>query len=499
MTKYTFPIKKTSSGSHTTVGGLFDKSFNSYLFINHNLVVNNTKTNKRANTLKKGIDDNISFYDRRLPSDPIHILDTNDIISDNKDRIIYSLKKGNEANVYNANIIDISGENAVGFFIRDIDDRNVKYYGSLKFINFNSKDNQLLKKYPYFTIEKASRGYSGCISDEKGNCVNVYKDKNELPYKIKMEEEIDSIQPKVFEEIEKDEKNGGNMAKNLAVLIKKDKSKALNKLSDETESGHILALLKSKKEVFEIVKDAAISDDIIASLTSTISGFIDKPCVDNNQIKLKIAKGENYGEINTAKVIDESGKDITEFSNIGYFFQDNYLHTSNYITGINIRVPKEFSFLKVVTNDKGECKFALCNSLGNLLFDHKKYDLEYSQLPKFVENSHIQITTSDFNKHHHCHTWRPLLQLKKGDKEIEVDVYEIATNQRVGTLIDEFVYYKNNKLHYKNNHNSVRECCYSDNLQTSLNNSLSIRGDMDYPDSIVNLEQSFDYSDQPLI
>ncbi|XP_008486370.3 putative ankyrin repeat domain-containing protein 31, partial [Diaphorina citri] len=103
----------------------------------------------------------------------------------------------------------------------------------------------------------------------------------------------------------------------------------------------------------------------------------------------KIVKGENYGDISSTKISNEKNNDVGNFSNIGYFFQDNELYIRNYFTDKNIKIPQEFSFLRVVRDDDGELKLALCNSLGNLLSEYKKYDPEYRELPDFVENSHI--------------------------------------------------------------------------------------------------------------
>ncbi|MDN5248122.1 MAG: hypothetical protein QWI36_03220 [Wolbachia endosymbiont of Tyrophagus putrescentiae] len=209
---------------------------------------------------------------------------------------------------------------------------------------------------------------------------------------------------------------------------------------------------------------------------------------------LTITQGNNYGEISNAKVVDKKGKSIAAFSDIGYFFQGDELYIRNHITNTNIRIPQEFNFLRAVENDAGEYKFALCNSLGNLLSVYKKYDPEYAQLPKFVETSHISLERGGvFNKCCHCHNWRPLFQLRKDFVGEGVDVYEIVTNEKVGQLIDEFIYYKNGSLHYKNYHNiAEKECCYGKGLYVSLDNNLSMkRSDGEF----IELEQSFSFSE----
>ena len=211
-------------------------------------------------------------------------------------------------------------------------------------------------------------------------------------------------------------------------------------------------------------------------------------------MSFKIIKGESYGDISSTKISNEKNNDIGNFSNIGYFFQNNELYIRNYFTDTNIRIPKEFSFLRVVRDDDGELKLALCNSLGNLLSEYKKYDPEYRELPDFVENSHICLQKS--RTLNLSYDWRPLLQLKNDSEWQSVSVYKVMTNRKVGHLIDEFIYYdRDNKLHYKNYHNLEinGDCCYRENLYVNFSNKLFIYGNDIENDTIpIQLEQSLD-------
>lgn len=221
--------------------------------------------------------------------------------------------------------------------------------------------------------------------------------------------------------------------------------------------------------------------------------FIDHNSTQAN-MSFKIIKGENYGDISSTKISDEKNNDIGNFSNIGYFFQDNELYIRNYFTGINIKVPQEFSFLRAVRDDDGELKLVLCNSLGNLLSEYKQYDPEYRELPYFVENSHICLQKG--RTLNLSYDWRPLFQLKNDYEGQSVSVYKVITNRKIGQLIDEFIYYdRNNNLHYKNYHNleTNKDCCYRENLYVNFSNKLFIYGNDTENDNIpVQLEQSLD-------
>ncbi|WP_341810868.1 ankyrin repeat domain-containing protein [Wolbachia endosymbiont (group B) of Chesias legatella] len=211
-------------------------------------------------------------------------------------------------------------------------------------------------------------------------------------------------------------------------------------------------------------------------------------------MSFKIVKGENYGDISSTKVSNEKNNDVGNFSSIGYFFQDNELYIRNYFTDRNIKIPQEFSFLRVVRDDDGELKLALCNSLGNLLSEYKKYDSEYRELPDFVENSHICLQKG--RTLNLSYDWRPLFQLKNDSEGRSVSVYKVITNRKVGQLIDEFIYYdRNNNLHYKNYHNleTNKDCCYRENLYVNFGNKLFIYENDTENDNIpVQLEQSLD-------
>ncbi|WP_410542551.1 hypothetical protein [Wolbachia endosymbiont of Tetranychus urticae] len=210
----------------------------------------------------------------------------------------------------------------------------------------------------------------------------------------------------------------------------------------------------------------------------------------NVNMSLKIIKGESYGEISSAKIVDSQNNDIGTFANIGYFFQNGDLHIRNHITETNIKVPKEFHFLRTVYDREGRLKLALCNSLGNLLSEYKKYDPEYRELPKFVEMNHLSLERGEVLKY--CYDWRPIFHLKDKTTGGKVDVFKVQQGEKkIGTLIDEFIFYKDNRLHYKNNSDLVEECCYSENLYTGFDNKLSIS---DINNITINLEQSLNWN-----
>ncbi|APR98353.1 collagen-like domain-containing protein [Wolbachia endosymbiont of Folsomia candida] len=183
------------------------------------------------------------------------------------------------------------------------------------------------------------------------------------------------------------------------------------------------------------------------------------------KLQLRVTQGESYDQDkNQANIeLEMEGKSvvIATFLEIGYFFKNDDLYIRNHIKGENILIPKNFHFLKVVEDGLDNYNLAFCNNLGNLFFDHKKYDPEYADLPeehKLIDLKYIKNAANiDLSKYYY-HTNTPLFAVTQGELEghsledYRADVYEIAKDKKIGTLIDEFGFFENGKFHHMDHH-----------------------------------------------
>ncbi|WP_254229430.1 hypothetical protein [Wolbachia pipientis] len=503
MEKYTFQIRRDGD-SFKVLGGLIHLPSRSYILLStqDKLLVSDRDSKREKNINDKNLilkrqgrgeivlcDGNNRIY-AEVPEDTI--------ISDQVKDLLKVLNEKGNLNITIANII--GSENYCVRLSKYQPGKNLD--GILNFVDFYNKDNQILKKYNYLTIEKGDQGYSGCISDSEGKCQNIYSYNdidNTQDKQTFYSFPVNSIDPdKIDQSLLKRLSNDSYESKisdNLANIINNNEENreiVLRKLQNQEERETLLDFLESDNEIFELIKGYVLSDNADCNADQYIKKLVTKLKNHNQDVNmsLKIIKGENYGEISSAKIVDNQNNDIGTFANIGYFFQNGDLHIRNHITETNIKVPKEFHFLKTVYDREGRLKLALCNSLGNLLSEYKKYDPEYRELPKFVEINHLSLERGEVLKY--CYDWRPIFHLKDKTTGGKVDVFKVQQGEKkIGTLIDEFIFYKDNRLHYKNNSDLVEECCYNENLYTGFDNKLSIS---DINNITINLEQSLNWN-----
>ncbi|WCR53265.1 MAG: hypothetical protein PG981_000287 [Wolbachia endosymbiont of Ctenocephalides orientis wCori] len=179
----------------------------------------------------------------------------------------------------------------------------------------------------------------------------------------------------------------------------------------------------------------------------------------------KLVAGDSYsGSKQEAKITCEvQGKEVVvaAFSQLGFFFRNDELYIRNHITAHNLHIPKDFHFLTVVENGLSDYRLALCNHLGNLLFDYKKYDREYQNLPeeyKLINPKCVKGSADIDVSEYYFHTYAPQFAIRKDGNDGQfsehygADVYEVQKNEKVGALIDEIGFFENEKFYYINNH-----------------------------------------------
>ena len=186
---------------------------------------------------------------------------------------------------------------------------------------------------------------------------------------------------------------------------------------------------------------------------------------------LKIVPGKPYSESNRREVevrLEKEGKETTiaTFPTVGYFFQGDELCIRN-VEGNSILIPKDFHFLKFVKIGFNSYKLDFCNNLGNSFFKHKEYDKVYAGLHencKCIDLKYIKDPVKiDLGNCCSYHGHRPQFTIKKRDTEGQssenhiADIYLTKENGKIGALIDEFVFFDNDKLYYVNHQELAKE------------------------------------------
>lgn len=69
---------------------------------------------------------------------------------------------------------------------------------------------------------------------------------------------------------------------------------------------------------------------------------------------------------------------IATLPKIGYHMLNGELVVRNHITEEEVKIPRDFHYLKVVKSNHDDYKLTFCNFLGNEFFEYKKYDPQYS-------------------------------------------------------------------------------------------------------------------------
>ncbi|MDG7053267.1 MAG: hypothetical protein LKM45_05320 [Wolbachia endosymbiont of Alcedoecus sp.] len=156
---------------------------------------------------------------------------------------------------------------------------------------------------------------------------------------------------------------------------------------------------------------------------------------------------------------------IATLPKIGYHMLGGELVVRNYITEEEVKIPRDFHYLKVVKLNDGNYKLTFCNVLGNEFFEYKKYDPQYSGVSdeyKFVDFGSVKKTHNLKFKEHVGHAPKFFAMegaVEPGSRNHAADLFGLVKDDRgrkVGTLADEFGYFDDqDKLRYYNYHKSA--------------------------------------------
>jgi hypothetical protein len=161
---------------------------------------------------------------------------------------------------------------------------------------------------------------------------------------------------------------------------------------------------------------------------------------------------------------------IATLPKIGYRMFNGELVIHNHITEEEVKIPRDFHYLKVVQFNHDGYKLTFCNILGNEFFECKKYDPQYSSVLdeyKFVDFGNIKKTYNPKFKEHVSHTPSFFVAegpIKPGSQNYAVNLFELikgGKGRKMGTLTDEFGYFDDqNNLNYCDYHESAESNIY---------------------------------------
>jgi len=159
-----------------------------------------------------------------------------------------------------------------------------------------------------------------------------------------------------------------------------------------------------------------------------------------------------------------NGKLVATLPKIGYCMLDDQLVIHNHITEEEIKIPRDFHYLKVVNSSSNDdYQLTFCNFLGNEFFEHKKYDSQYSNIPDKYQYISLNCMKKEY-KPNFCKLLndKPSFFIAKGTTNQDssghcpADVFELTKSgkgKKMATLIDQFgVFNKEGKFQYCDYH-----------------------------------------------
>ena len=266
-------------------------------------------------------------------------------------------------------------------------------------------------------------------------------------------------------------KIGNNEEELYYVIDKKGENNYEIYISTDSEGKNKIKYVKNINDNKELEYFTSFQGNLEEFIT-----YSEQKCTRKELKIIPVKKITNYDK-QEVEIRDECEKVIAKFSKYGFFFHNDMFYIRDYISGKITMIPDEFHFLKFVTSDK----LALCNSLGNLFYNYKKYDPVYGHLMEdgiWIDKGYIIDSSSALKKYDNVYSTSPPFYLKKAYESLSANVVEVLSGKKIGSLIDEFIYYtKDNKICY--NYHDLENCVfninskvksYDENLTLSINN-----------------------------
>lgn len=233
------------------------------------------------------------------------------------------------------------------------------------------------------------------------------------------------------------------------------------------EDGNCYKYTKNEHDILEISEISTIIKDLteteqcgtseaIESSIKTVQGFT-------------LQKGKELSDDIYEAEIMSNGKLIAVLPKIGYHMFNGELVIYNHITKEEVRIPKDFHYLKVIKSSiNDDYQLTFCNFLGNEFFEYKRYDPQYSEIPDEYQYISLNYMKKEYEPNF-CKLLdhKPSFFITEGTTNSDslsycpADVFELTNNgkgRKMATLIDQFGFFnKDDKFRYCDYH--IKEGC----------------------------------------
>lgn len=213
---------------------------------------------------------------------------------------------------------------------------------------------------------------------------------------------------------------------------------------------------KNEHDILEISEVSTI----IKNLTKTEQCSLSEATAKAGQ-DFTLQKGKELSDDIYQADIMLNGKLVATLPKIGYCMLDDQLVIHNHITEEEIKIPRNFHYLKVVkSSNNDDYKLTFCNFLGNEFFEHKKYDPQYSNVPDKYQYISLNCMKKEY-KPNFCKLLndKPSFFIAEGTtnpnspNHCPADVFELTKREKMATLIDQFgSFNKEGKFQYCDYH-----------------------------------------------
>lgn len=295
-----------------------------------------------------------------------------------------------------------------------------------------------IKDSPYFGLKLSGKNITGVL-----NFIN-FNDEND-PILEKIKEERGGL----YFTIEGD-----------YIYISDEEGKCLPVCKDG--SCYKYQYTKNEHDILEISEVSTI----IKNLTKTEQCSAPEATAKTGQ-DFTLQKGKELSDDIYQANIMLNGKLVATLPKIGYCMLDDQLVIHNHVTEEEIKIPRDFHYLKVVqSSSNDDYQLTFCNFLGNEFFEHKKYDSQYSNIPDKYQYISLNCMKKEY-KPNFCKLLndKPSFFIAKGTTNQDssghcpAGVFELTKSgkgKKMATLIDQFgSFNKEGKFQYCDYHTKV--------------------------------------------
>lgn len=240
-----------------------------------------------------------------------------------------------------------------------------------------------------------------------------------------------------------------------------------------------------------------IKDECDTLQASEISKIIESLTnAENAQPKFTLKKGMELSDDTYEAKIMLNDKPVANLPKIGYYMLDDQLVIRNHITKEEIKIPRDFHYLKVVkSSGDDDYRLTFCNFLGNEFLEYKRYDPQYSNVLDEYKYINLNCMKKEY-KPNFCKLFnhQPSFFITGETTNpnslsyCPADVFELTRSgkgKKMATLIDQFGFFnKEGKFQYYDYHTKVEPDVYDSDkinkeyIATDVNNEFYLNNDV---------------------